>query len=62
MIIHESSDLSINDDEQKKDTFFAIKEMPTQILLPTSKNHLDQRFIFLDSLKSKKYKSKAIQQ
>ena len=61
MIIHESSDQSLKDDEQQRDTLFVHKEIPSQISLSTSKNHLDQRFSFLDSLKSKKNKLKAIQ-
>ena len=60
MMTHDSSDLSKNDDEQQKDSVLAPKEIPSQSLLFKSKNRLDQRLIFLDSLKSKGNKSKAI--
>ena len=57
MSINEHSNLSINDsdephDEQKN------KKMPSLSPLFTSKNRLDQRFIVLDSFKSKRNESK----
>ena len=59
MIIDESSDLSLNDDEldnQKSD----CETIPKSSLVTSSKNRLDQRFIFLNSLERKKKKCRDI--